>query len=151
MAGVARERGVARGGACVSTELGSGLGARVVQDAVAHRLDAGERFFGAEAERIARLCHRTAERFARGGRLVALAASPAGRSDARHVAVEFVHPVIVGKRALPAIGLAGEGGPVAQQVDLVAEPDDIAIAFGPRTRAETTWRPPSRSPARAAV
>ena len=43
-----------------------------------------------------------AERFARGGRLLALGRSPAARSDARHVAVEFVHPVIVGKRALPA-------------------------------------------------
>ena len=53
-----------------------------------------------------------AERFARGGRLVAFGRSPAARSDARHVAVEFVHPVIVGKRALPAIGLAGEGGPL---------------------------------------
>ena len=46
-----------------------------------------------------------AERFARGGRLLALGVSPAARSDARHVAVEFVHPVIVGKRALPAIGV----------------------------------------------
>ena len=53
-----------------------------------------------------------AERFARGGRLVAFGATPAARSDARHVAVEFVHPVIVGKRALPAIGLAAEGGPL---------------------------------------
>ena len=51
----------------------------------------------------------------------------------RHVAVEFVHPVIVGKRALPAIGLAGEGGPLADQVELIAEPDDIAIAFGAET------------------
>jgi D-sedoheptulose 7-phosphate isomerase len=48
----------------------------------------------------------------------------------RHVTVEFVHPVIVGKRALPAIGLAAEGGPLAAQVDLVAEAGDIAIAFG---------------------
>ena len=71
-----------------------------------------------------------AERFARGGRLVAFGRSPAARSDVRHVAVEFVHPVIVGKRALPAIGLAGEGGPLAAQVALIAEPDDIAIAFG---------------------
>jgi D-sedoheptulose 7-phosphate isomerase len=46
------------------------------------------------------------------------------------VAVEFVHPVIVGKRALPAIGLAGEGGPLREQVALIAEPDDIAIGFG---------------------
>jgi D-sedoheptulose 7-phosphate isomerase len=48
-----------------------------------------------------------AERFAREGRLVAFGATPADRSDARHVAVEFVHPVIVGKRALPALGIAG--------------------------------------------
>ena len=54
-----------------------------------------------------------AERFARGGRLIAFGRSPAARSDARHVAVEFVHPVIVGKRALPAIGLAAEGGELA--------------------------------------
>ena len=50
-----------------------------------------------------------AERFARGGRLIALGTSPAARSDVRHVAVEFVHPVIVGKRALPAIGARASG------------------------------------------
>ncbi len=93
------------------------------------RAEANERFFAAEAERIARLCHRMAERFARGGRLVALGRSPAARSDVRHVAVEFVHPVIVGKRALPAIGLAGEGGPLPLQAALTIEPDDIVLAF----------------------
>src|SRR5581483_2822767 len=97
---------------------------------LAERTDANRRFFGAEAERLARLCHLMAERFARGGRLVALGRSPAARSDARHVAVEFVHPVIVGKRALPAIGLAGEGGDLERQVDLIARADDIAMAFG---------------------
>jgi D-sedoheptulose 7-phosphate isomerase len=94
------------------------------------RTEANRRFFEQEAERIARLCHRMAERFARGGRLIACGRSPAARSDARHVAVEFVHPVIVGKRALPAIGLAGEGGDLACQVDLLARGEDIAIAFG---------------------
>jgi D-sedoheptulose 7-phosphate isomerase len=94
------------------------------------RLRAGEALFGAEAERIARLCHRMAERFARGGRLIALGGDGAERSDVRHVTVEFVHPVIVGKRALPALGLAAEGGPLAAQAALVAEPDDIAIGFG---------------------
>src|SRR4051812_49482746 len=74
-----------------------------------------------------------AERFARGGRLIALGETPAARSDARHVAVEFVHPVIVGKRALPAIGLAGEGGPVAAQLALTAEPGDIVMLFGAPT------------------
>ena len=96
------------------------------------RTDAGRRFFGAEAERIARLCHRMAERFARGGRLVALGSTAAERSDVRHVAVEFVHPVIVGKRALPAIGLTAEAGSLARQAELLCEPDDIAMAFGDR-------------------
>jgi D-sedoheptulose 7-phosphate isomerase len=80
--------------------------------------------------RLARLCHRMAERFARDGRLVAVGASAPARSDVRHVAVEFVHPVIVGKRALPAMGLTGASGPVVAELDLICEPDDIVIAFG---------------------
>jgi D-sedoheptulose 7-phosphate isomerase len=102
----------------------------VVERALADRTRANRNFFDAEADRLARVCHRMAERFARGGRLIAFGRSPSARSDARHVAVEFVHPVIVGKRALPAIGLAGEGGNLADQVALLAEPDDIAIGFG---------------------
>jgi D-sedoheptulose 7-phosphate isomerase len=95
------------------------------------RGELGTAFLAGEAERIARLCHRMAERFAAGGRLVAFGASPQARSDVRHVAVEFVHPVIVGKRALPALGVAGEGGPVTGQLDLALEPGDIAMAFEP--------------------
>jgi D-sedoheptulose 7-phosphate isomerase len=98
--------------------------------AVAPRSEANSAFFGAEAERLARVCHLMAERFARGGRLVAFGRPPTARSDARHIAVEFVHPVIVGKRALPAIGLAGEGGDLDRQVELLARAEDIAIAFG---------------------
>jgi D-sedoheptulose 7-phosphate isomerase len=105
-------------------------GTDVVGARLEERTAANERLFSAEAERIARLCHRMAERFARGGRLVALGTGGADRSDVRHVTVEFVHPVIVGKRALPALGLSDEGGPLAAQAALVAEPDDIAIAFG---------------------
>src|SRR5215210_4553121 len=109
-------------------------------DALLHeRTEANRRFFAAEAERIARLCHRMAERFARGGRLIALGRSPAARSDARHVAVEFVHPVIVGKRALPAIALAGEGGPLEAQVGLLVAREDIVLSFeeDPETFAAT--------------
>jgi D-sedoheptulose 7-phosphate isomerase len=101
-----------------------------VQALLEQRTEANAQFFSLEAERLAALCHLMAERFARGGRLIAFGRSPAARSDARHVAVEFVHPVIVGKRALPALGLAGEGGDLEAQVDLVAQADDIAIAFG---------------------
>jgi D-sedoheptulose 7-phosphate isomerase len=97
---------------------------------LAERTEANRGFFEAQADRVARCCHRMAERFARGGRLISLGLSPAARSDVRHVAVEFVHPVIVGKRALPAIGLAREGGSLTVQVELTAEPEDIVIAFG---------------------
>jgi D-sedoheptulose 7-phosphate isomerase len=129
------------------------------------RGSANARFFGEEAERLARLCHLMAERFARGGRLIAIGRSPAACSDARHVAVEFVHPVIVGKRALPAIGLTGTDGDLAARVELLARADDIIIAFDaeadamPAARArgcltiafagddaEWTFSPPSDDP-----
>ncbi len=100
-----------------------------IAELLALRADAGERFFAAQAPRLAELCHRMAERFAAGGRLLALGAGPQARSDARHVAVEFVHPVIVGKRALPALALSGEGGPLAAQLELAAEPDDIVLGL----------------------
>jgi D-sedoheptulose 7-phosphate isomerase len=97
---------------------------------LALRSEANRVFFARESDRLARLCHLMAERFARGGRLIAIGQSPTARSDARHVAVEFVHPVIVGKRALPAIGVAGEGGDLERQVALLAAGDDIVMAFG---------------------
>ncbi|MGH2891624.1 MAG: SIS domain-containing protein [Solirubrobacteraceae bacterium] len=97
------------------------------------RTEANRAFFDEHAEPLARLCHTMAERFARGGRLVAFGATPAARSDARHVAVEFVHPVIVGKRALPALALTAEGGHPAAQAHLLVAADDIAIGFGAGT------------------
>ena len=106
------------------------IGAERVEALLRDRSECNAQFFAAEAERLARLCHRMAERFAREGRLVAFGATPADRSDARHVAVEFVHPVIVVKSALPALGIAGEGGRVAAQVALEAEGEDIAMGFG---------------------
>ncbi|MEJ7785036.1 MAG: SIS domain-containing protein [Solirubrobacteraceae bacterium] len=91
--------------------------------AIDERVACGERFFAAEADRIAQLCHRMAERFARGGRLIAFGSS-AGQSDARHVAVEFAHPVIVGKRALPALAVP------CNHVGLMVRTGDVAMAFG---------------------
>jgi len=102
-----------------------------IDDLLERRAGVDSAYFEVQSGRLAELCHRMAERFARGGRLLALGASPQARSDARHVAVEFVHPVIVGKRALPALGLAGEGGPLEAQTDLAAEPGDIVMAFEP--------------------
>lgn len=101
---------------------------------LARRDEASERFFAAEAERIAHLCRALAERFARGGRLLAVGGSAQDWSDAHHVAVEFVHPVIVGKRALPALALD------LGDVDGLAGPDDMVIAFDPLIiRAGEDW------------
>jgi D-sedoheptulose 7-phosphate isomerase len=105
------------------------VSAERVEQRLATRVAEGERFFSAEARRLSELCHLMAERFARGGRLLATGSTPQARSDARHVAVEFVHPVIVGKRALPAMALSAEGGPIDPQVALVAEPEDMLMSF----------------------
>jgi D-sedoheptulose 7-phosphate isomerase len=88
--------------------------------AVDRRREANAAWFAGEAERLARLCGEMAKRFGRGGRLLATG----DVSDARHVAVEFVHPVIVGKRALPALSVT------PRELELLAEPDDMVIAFG---------------------
>ena len=101
-----------------------------VDGAVAERAAVSERYFATEADRIARLCHAMAERFARGGRLIAIGLSDAALSDVHHVAVEFVHPVIVGKRALPALALVASPAALAGRVGLLALPDDMVIAFG---------------------
>ena len=91
------------------------------------------------AETIARACHAMAARFHRGGKLLVFG-NGGGATDAEHIAVEFVHPVIVGKRALPALSLAadptvvtGIAGRVgfaevfAHQLRQLADPVDIAL------------------------
>ncbi|MGH9270574.1 MAG: D-sedoheptulose-7-phosphate isomerase [Ilumatobacteraceae bacterium] len=71
--------------------------------------------------------------FDRGGRLLAVGDGRPG-ADARHIAVEFLHPVIVGRRALPAAVGAQRVGPDDVVVAIgygsapVAVPCDIAIA-----------------------
>ncbi len=50
-------------------------------------------------------------------------------SDAEHVAVEFVHPVLVGKRALPAIALTGDPTKFEHRLETLAHSSDIAMAI----------------------
>jgi D-sedoheptulose 7-phosphate isomerase len=95
---------------------------------LAERRGASERLFPAEAQRVTVLAQRMAERFARGGRLFALGCSADAGSDVHHITVEFVHPAIVGKRALPACALIGTDDAVSTQLALLARADDIAVA-----------------------
>ena len=80
-------------------------------------------FVHGHASLIARACLEMAQRFQRGGRLLAFG-DGAAATDARHVAVEFVHPVIVGKRALPALALARDG-----PIELLGGQHDIAMVL----------------------
>lgn len=52
--------------------------------------------------------------------------APQWEPHAHHVAVEFVHPVIVGKRALPSVALV-EPDPVAQ-ARVASQPGDLLLA-----------------------
>ncbi|HEX2218093.1 MAG TPA: SIS domain-containing protein [Gemmatimonadales bacterium] len=86
-----------------------------------------QRFFDREAGRLAEACHQMSERLLRGGRLLAFGRG-ACATDAQHVAVEFVHPVIVGKRALPALDLSPLPGP---WLAALVRPEDIVMGFAP--------------------
>nr|WP_061006954.1 hydrogenase assembly protein HupF [Mycolicibacterium mucogenicum] len=65
-----------------------------------------------------------AQRFSAGATMWCIA--PGVPAHARHIAVEFVHPVIVGKRALPAVALSGTD--LVGQVRVSARPGDVVIA-----------------------
>jgi D-sedoheptulose 7-phosphate isomerase len=101
---------------------------------------------------VAGTCHAMATRFHRGGKLVVFG-NGGPSTDAQHVAVEFVHPVIVGKRALPAISLTadvatltgianrvGMAETFAHQVQFLAEPADIALGLSTDGNCENVMR-----------
>jgi HupF/HypC family len=94
------------------------------------------------AEDLAATAFTLAKRFAAGATMWSIA--PSWEPHALHIAVEFVHPVIVGKRALPAVALTGP-----DLVDLVrvsVRPGDIvvAVAGADDTQVRSVMR---RSPA----
>lgn len=99
------------------------------------------RALGQDAEAVGRACYDMALRFHRGGRLLCFGNGSAA-ADAAHIVVEFVHPVIMGKRALPAVSLANDAATLsgiarfggfddsfAAQLRLLAAADDIALGI----------------------
>ena len=68
-----------------------------------------------------------ARRFAAGATMWCVA--PRWPSHGRHVAVEFVHPVIVGKRALPAVDV--DVADPTGALRLLARPGDVLLVVGP--------------------
>ncbi|WP_434582024.1 D-sedoheptulose-7-phosphate isomerase [Carbonactinospora thermoautotrophica] len=74
-------------------------------------------------------------------------------TDGHHVAVEFIHPVIVGKRALPAMALTNDVATLtgvartqgfdevyAAQLELLADSRDIALGISPDGQCRNVLR-----------
>ncbi|WP_372667840.1 D-sedoheptulose-7-phosphate isomerase [Amycolatopsis kentuckyensis] len=110
-------------------------------DALFERREAPVLALADDAGTVAEACHGMARRFHRGGKLVVFG-NGGPSTDAQHVAVEFVHPVIVGKRALPALSLTADVATVtgvanrvgledvfAHQLRIIGEPADIALGI----------------------
>jgi D-sedoheptulose 7-phosphate isomerase len=98
-----------------------------IHDQLLERNRIYEDFFARESHCVALACREMSDRFLRGGRLLAFGRGPYA-TDAQHVSVEFVHPIIVGKRALPALDLSILPGP---WLKAILRPDDIVMGFGP--------------------
>ena len=98
-----------------------------VEERLLRRNQIVEEFFSREAFRLAEACRSMSERFMQGGRLLPFGRGPYA-TDAQHVSVEFVHPVIVGKRALPALDISMLFRP---WLETILHPEDIVMGFGP--------------------
>jgi D-sedoheptulose 7-phosphate isomerase len=118
------------GAASTATQLASRIEQSLLQ-----RNRLCETFFSREAPRLAEACREMSERFLRGGRLLAFGRGPYA-TDAQHVSVEFVHPVIVGKCALPALDLSVLFRP---WLEAILHPDDIVMGFGPPEGDPEVW------------
>jgi D-sedoheptulose 7-phosphate isomerase len=110
---------------------------------ILERRDAPAAALAGDAELVARTCQAMASRFLRGGTLMVFG-NGGSCTDAQHVAVEFMHPVIVGKRALPAVSLTADVATVtgistqaspdevfAHQIRILGRPADIALGVSP--------------------
>lgn len=100
-----------------------------------------KKFFERYAQSIGELSQKMAERFMRGRRLFVMG-NGGSACDAQHVAVEFIHPIIEKRRALPAFDLVSQMPVVTaisndkdftrvfiDQVELWGEPDDMVLAI----------------------
>jgi D-sedoheptulose 7-phosphate isomerase len=107
-------------------QLGAALAERIAA-AIRSRAPVARSFFERHAEEIAVAARAVAGRLAAGGRIYAFGRGPYA-TDAQHVAVEFVHPVLVGKPALPAADLSLS---FESSLPVLVTARDVVIGFGP--------------------
>jgi D-sedoheptulose 7-phosphate isomerase len=98
-------------------------------------------FFEEHADTLAACAHGLAERFRHGARLFVMG-NGGSACDAAHVAVEFQHPIITKRRALPAVALMSDPALLTavgndsdfarvfvEQLALHARPGDVALGI----------------------
>jgi D-sedoheptulose 7-phosphate isomerase len=117
------------------------------RDELLRRNGVFEAFFKTKASRLAEACHEMSRRFLEGGRLLAFGNGSAA-TDAQHVSVEFVHPVIVGKRALPALDV---GPDFEKRLPVIVRPEDMAMGFSFPTGDDAVERALSAARERGAL
>jgi D-sedoheptulose 7-phosphate isomerase len=88
-----------------------------------------EQFFTEQADRIAECCAAMAGAFDRGGRLFVMG-NGGSSCDAAHVAVEFMHPIIEKRPALPAVALTTD----TALLTAVGNDQDFSLAFAKQLR-----------------
>jgi D-sedoheptulose 7-phosphate isomerase len=98
-----------------------------LSEAVAERERILTDFLETHQDRLARACLDMAKAFVRGGVLIPFGVGAAA-TDAAHVAVEFMHPVIVGKRALPAVAPTNDPTS-ASRAEVLGRHGDIALSI----------------------
>jgi D-sedoheptulose 7-phosphate isomerase len=83
-----------------------------------------EQFFTENADRIAECCKAMAHAFDNGARLFVMG-NGGSSCDAAHIAVEFMHPIIEKRPALPAVALTTD----TALLTAVGNDQDFALAF----------------------
>jgi D-sedoheptulose 7-phosphate isomerase len=88
-----------------------------------------EQFFAAQADRIAACCAEMGAAFEKGARLFAFG-NGGSACDAQHVAVEFMHPIIEKRLALPALALSND----VALLTAVGNDEDFSLVFSQQLR-----------------
>lgn len=111
----------------LKSKLDTAVLAGRIAAAIRARSPLARAFFAQQQVPLAHAARAVAGRLGAGGCVYAFGRGPYA-TDAQHVAVEFVHPVLVGKPALPAsdVSLAFEAS-----LPAIVRQGDIAIGFGP--------------------
>lgn len=107
----------------------------------AESVEVKQKFFEMYADRIGELSQRMAQAFRSGGKLWVMG-NGGSACDAQHIAVEFIHPILEKRKALPALDLVSQAAVVTaisndkdfakifvDQLELWGSPGDMVIAL----------------------